>query len=99
MRRELWRYRVGVTPCRRSSRPLVRLLVVGALVAVACPQVSEAKCHAADFKLSQIQAVAKEVDSSVENLAALVETVPANIRAADFGFLLQAADAVKAREI
>lgn len=81
--------------CRKSLRSLLGV-VIGALVAVACPRLSEATCHATDFDLKQIQAIAKEVDSTKENLAALISVTP-NIRAAtaEFAFLLGTAATVK----
>jgi hypothetical protein len=61
----------------RSSCWPVRFLVA-ALVALAYPQLSVAKCHAADFKISEIQTVLRGVQSSKENLAADMENASRN---------------------
>ncbi len=60
-------------------------------------QLSEAKCRAADFDTNQINVVTKEADSSVENLAALMERAPAaaNVRTIDLVALMGAASDVK----
>jgi len=78
----------------RPSRRLIPL-VVGTLAAIACPQLSKAKCRAVDFDPKKIQTILKELDSSKENLAALMDRLPANIPAFDVAKLMSAAEIIK----
>ena len=75
----------------RSSRWPVGL-VFGALMAVARPQLSEAKCRAVDFDANQIQIILKDVTSSKKNIAADMENSSGHFsaRPSDLVFLMAA---------
>lgn len=87
---------IDMIPHLSFSPRQIRLVAVTA-IALACPQLSEAKCHASDFDPSQIQTILKEVEGPVENMAALMRSAPtaANVQAMDLVMLMGAARNVK----